>query len=318
MLETRYISKLGRSVTRLCLGALPMGPLQLKMSPREGAFLVRMAVEFGVTFIDTAAKYGTYEHIGRGLKGWKGTVTISTKTDAGSDRSLAKRHLEEARAALRRDTLDIVLCHCARSRFTEDEWGPTLEVLIAAREKGLVRMVGLSTHNIENVRIATRHPDLDVIHPLINMKGMGITDGTAVQMIEAIREAHKAGKFVYAMKAMAGGNLLFERRKALGFVFGMQEIDSVAVGMVTTAEVEWNWRFACGLPISEELSRRAAVRNKRVNILSNACVGCGECVTHCENGALSVTGGKAQVKRDDCVLCGYCAPHCERLAIRLV
>jgi ferredoxin len=49
-----------------------------------------------------------------------------------------------------------------------------------------------------------------------------------------------------------------------------------------------------------------------------ACEGCGECVEHCENDALSVVDGKAAVDHERCILCGYCAPHCQRLAIRMV
>ena len=94
--------------------------------------------------------------------------------------------------------------------------------------------------------------------------------------MEAVRRAHTAGKFIYAMKALAGGNFVFEREAALRFVFSAQELDSIAVGMVTPSEVEWNCRFASGLPISEELSRRATVHGKHLGILRNACTGCGE------------------------------------------
>ena len=37
MLETRFVPKLDRTVTRLGLGALPMGPLQRTLSVEEGA-----------------------------------------------------------------------------------------------------------------------------------------------------------------------------------------------------------------------------------------------------------------------------------------
>ena len=133
MLETRFVPQLGRTVTRLGLGALPMGPLQRTLSVEEGARVVRAAVEGGITFIDTATLYGTYEPIARGLKDWRGPVTLATKTHAKADRVLAEKHIETALKELGRDTIDIMLCHCARSRFIEAEWGPTLEALVAAR-----------------------------------------------------------------------------------------------------------------------------------------------------------------------------------------
>jgi aryl-alcohol dehydrogenase-like predicted oxidoreductase len=318
MLDAHYIAKLGRSVTRLGLGALPMGPLQRKLTPQEGAEVVRAAAANGITFIDTATMYGTYEHIARGLRGFNGTVTVATKTHAQKDGATAQEHIEKALKELGRDRIDIMLCHCARTPFTEGLWGPALEKLVRARETGAIGMIGISTHSIQSVRDAARHPEIDVIHPLINMKGMGIIDGTADEMLDAIGEAHSAGKFVYAMKSLAGGNFVPDREKALRFIFGQEKIDAAVVGMVTPLEVEWNVRFLSGLPITDELARQTALQSKLLNILEVVCTGCGECVAHCENEALSIIDGKARVDHGHCILCGYCAPHCERLAIRIV
>jgi len=318
MLETRFVPQLNRTVTRLGLGALPMGPLQRTLSVEEGARVVRAAVEGGITFIDTATLYGTYEHIARGLKDWRGPVTLATKTHAKADRALAEQHVETALRELGRDTIDIMLCHCARQRFIEAEWGPTLEALLAARDKGLVRMVGMSTHTVAGVLDAARHPEMDVIHPLINLKGMGIIDGGVEEMLAAIREADAAGMFVYAMKSLAGGNFVPHREEALRFIFDTPEIDAVVVGMVTPLEVEWNLRFAAGRPIPEDLARDTALSTKRLSIVALACEGCGECVESCENQALSIVDGKAIVDHERCILCGYCAPNCQRLAIRMV
>jgi predicted aldo/keto reductase-like oxidoreductase len=318
ILEIRYIPKLGKSITRLGLGSLPMGPLQRSLSPQQGAEVVRSAVERGINFIDTAAVYRTYEHIANGLKGWKGVVTIATKTNAQKDRKTAEKHIELALRDLGRETIDIMLCHCARTPFTEELWGPTLDVLLAARQKGLIGMVGLSSHSIQNVRDAALNPEIDVIHPLINMKGMGIIDGTAHDMLRAIREAQSAGKFIYAMKSLAGGNFVPDREKALRFVFDQNEIDAVVVGMVSPLEVEWNVRFASGLPISEELSKKTSLSSKRLDIVEVVCIGCGKCAEDCENQAISLVDDKAKVYHELCILCGYCAPHCDRLAIRFV
>jgi ferredoxin len=147
---------------------------------------------------------------------------------------------------------------------------------------------------------------------------MGIIDGGVEEMLAAIRQADAAGMFVYAMKSMAGGNFVPNREEALRFIFGIGEIDAVAVGMVTPQEVDWNLRFAAGRPIPADLERDTALSSKRLSIVALACEGCGECVAHCENEALSVLEGKAIVDHERCILCGYCAPHCQRLAIRMV
>ena len=154
--------------------------------------------------------------------------------------------------------------------------------------------------------------------PGVALGGMGILDGNREGMLAAISQAHRAGKFVYAMKSLAGGNFVPNREEALRFIFGNADLDAVVVGMVTPQEVEWNVRFASGQPIPAELSEKTALLSKRLNIVALACEGCGECVEKCENGALSVVDGKAVVDHERCILCGYCAPHCQRLAIRMV
>jgi len=193
-----------------------------------------------------------------------------------------------------------------------------LDALLAAKEKGLIKAVGVSAHSVEGVRVAARHPEIEVIHPLINMVGMGIVDGTAEEMREAIRECREAGMFIYAMKALAGGNLVGRREEALRYVLDIAEMDAVALGMVTPAEAEWNLRFCSGQPIPTELAESTSRTSKRLNILEFVCTGCGSCVEHCENDALSVVDGKAKVDGERCILCGYCAPHCPQFCIRMV
>ena len=46
----------------------------------------------------------------------------------------------------------------------------------------------------------------------------------------------------------------------------------------------------------KELGRDTALSTKRLSIVALACEGCGECVEHCENEALSVIEGKATVE----------------------
>ena len=101
-----------------------MGPLQRTLSVAEGARVVRAAVEHGITFIDTATLYGTYDIFRGGSKAGRARVTLSTKTHAKTDRALAEKHLETALKELGRDCIDIMLCHCARQRFINDGVGP--------------------------------------------------------------------------------------------------------------------------------------------------------------------------------------------------
>lgn len=317
-LPTIDVAGLSGPVTRLGLGCLPMGPLQRGLAPEDGAAVVRRAVERGVRFLDTATIYGTYEHIRRGLAGAGegGAVTVATKTH-GKKTVDVEAHLEQARSGLDRDVLDIVLLHCGREPFDES-WDEAWETLLRAKAAGRVRLAGFSTHRAGDARRAADRSDIDVVHPLINQIGLGILDGDRESMVEAIACLGRAGKFVYAMKALAGGHLIARRDEAVDWVLGLPGIDAVALGMVTTDEVDYNALRAAGAPVPEELVRRTVPRvAKRLGILPHVCVGCGACVAHCENDALRLENGRAAVEHERCILCGYCAPHCPLFAIRI-
>ena len=50
-------------------------------------------------------------------------------------------------------------------------------------------------------------------------------------------------------------------------------------------------------------------------ILEDACIGCGNCVLHCDHNGISVKDKKAVVNEDNCVGCGYCFCYCPHGAI---
>ena len=201
---TRVI--LGRTemeIHPLVFGTLPLGPLQTGLTPVEGGRLLRHALERGVNLIDTAELYGTYSHIREALQGYRGEVFIATKTHA-DNAAEARRHVERALRELGVEQLDIVHLHGARLADPFVDRASVFEELLQLREEGKIRKLGLSSHYISAIRRAADHPEIDVVHPLINQDGMGILDGSAEEMAGAIAEGAEAGKGIYAMKALAG------------------------------------------------------------------------------------------------------------------
>lgn len=205
----------------LVFGTLPLGPLQAGLSPKEGGRLIRHALERGVNLVDTAELYETYPHIREALRGYRGDVRIASKTHAASADE-ARRHVEKALRELEVEHLDIVHLHGARLADPFVTRAEVLDELLRMREEGKISHVGLSSHYICAVRKAAAHPQIAVVHPLINRTGMGILDGSAAEMAQAISEVSEAGKGVYAMKALAGGNLIAEARSSLGYVLALR------------------------------------------------------------------------------------------------
>jgi len=311
------IGKTGIKVTELCFGALPIGPLQANMSVEKGAKLIRSALERGINFIDTAEGYRTYLHIRKALEGYNGEVIIATKSYAKTYEKM-KQSIKNALKSLNRAYVDIFLLHAAKvTPSVFDERAGALQCLNDYKAKGIIRAIGISTHGLEIVRLSAKIKEIDVIFPIINKLGMGIIGGSVDDMVKTISKAYKAGKGLYAMKALAGGHLIDQLEKSFHFVRNIKGISSVAVGMVNQEELELNLKIFNDEEIPRELLNKKIKPGKRLLILS-FCKGCGTCVRTCPNNALSLENEKAVVDHKLCILCGYCNPACPEFAIRLV
>ena len=307
----------GITIFPLVYGTLPLGPLQAGLSPDDGGRLVRHALERGVTMFDTAALYRTYPHLRAGLSGWNGQVVIASKTHA-ADAATARLHVEEALRELGRERLDIVHLHAARLADPFTDRAAVLDELLSMKEEGKIAHVGLSSHYIAAFRRALDHPEIEVVHPLINRTGMGILDGPAGDMAAVIAASAAAGKGVYAMKALAGGNLISEARESLAYVAALDGIHGLAVGMLSEEEIDANISLLENGSSDNAVWTRLETRRRRLKIMTPFCKGCGFCVEACGSGSLSIVDGKAIVDENTCVLCGYCGAACPEFMIRVV
>ena len=311
------LGKTGIKVTELCFGALPIGPLQANISVEKGAKLIRAALEKGINFIDTAEGYKTYPHIKKALEGYNEEVIIATKSSAKTYQKM-EQSIKDALVSLDRNYIDIFLLHAARvTPSVFEERAGALQCLQDYKAKGVLRVIGISTHAVEIVRRAAEIKEMDIIFPIINKLGIGIVGGSVIDMTKAISEAHKAGKGLYAMKALGGGHLINQLEEAFNFVRNIKGISSLAVGMVSSEELELNLKIFNDEEIPKGLFTQKIKPSKRL-FISSFCEGCGSCVKTCPNNALSLENGKAVVDHKLCLLCGYCNPVCPEFAIRLI
>lgn len=112
--------------------------------------LVRYALDRGITFFDTAESYRfgwSEEAIGRGLKGVRDRVVLSSKTKAGARDSQADMMaaLEGSLRRLQTDYLDIYFNHAVNdvARMQNEEWSAFTE---RAKAQGKIRFRGMSGH----------------------------------------------------------------------------------------------------------------------------------------------------------------------------
>lgn len=315
-MKKKLLGKTGFEVTQMCLGILPMGPAQRNIPIAEGSKIIRSAVEQGVNFLDTAEMYHTHDYIELALRGFQGEVVIATKSGSTTYEAMQKS-VEAARKELNRDCIDIFHIHAARAdhKVFEERAG-AIECLVDMKAKGYIKAIGISTHAVDVCQIAAGRPEFDVVFPIINKIGMGILQGDLEAMIVAIKACYKAGKGLYAMKALAGGHLIGSLVDSINYVRAMEEFSSVAVGVVNEKELQMDLKIFNDQPIPVEELPSPEV-NKRMIVLGN-CIGCGKCELVCPNMAIHVVNGKAVIDDSKCLLCGYCRPGCPQFALRLV
>lgn len=313
----KQLGRTGLKVSEICLGMLPMGPLQKNLSLKQCQDIVLKCLENGINFLDTAQNYKTYGPIREALKqaGQK-DVVISTKSMAKTYEEMEKA-IQQALDQLEIDCIPIFLLHGGRTsaKIFEERAG-ALECLLAYKDKGVIGYTGVATHSVEVVRKGTQMPEIDILFPLLNIEGLGIIDGNLQDMIDAIGEADKAGKGIFLMKALGGGNLLGRYHEALTFARGIPGVASIAIGMLSKEEVDYNVRYFNGedparLPVLK-------VNQKQLFIIKHNCTGDGACAEACPNNAISIDNGKANVDVTKCLLCGYCTGVCHKFAIRLI
>ena len=304
-------------MSELCYGTLTLGSLQADLSAEDGARAIRRAFELGVNFYDTAKNYRTYAHLRLGLEGIAGDeVVIASKSHARSYTDM-KSDVEECLRALSLERIGIFHLHLVSSRENLDARRGALDCLIEFRERGLVGVIGASTHTTAGVRALNGEAAIDVVFPVLNQRGLGIIDGTLEGMLDALSESKRQGKFVYAMKPLGGGHLYQEVEQSIAYLRELPLCDAIAIGMKDEAEVEMNVAIFEGHAITEDIKKRVGGVERRLKIY-DLCTGCGLCIEECDQEALSLIDGKASVDESRCILCGYCAAVCPDYVIRVV
>ena len=311
------LGKSGIKVSELCFGVLPMGPLQANIPVKEGARVILEGLNSGINFLDTAQVYKTYPYIKEALANYQGEVVIASKSHATGYGEMKEAVLEACRE-MNRDYIDIFHLHAAREDkniFQKREGA--LSCLVDFKKEGIIRAVGISTHTLEAVEKAAEVKEIDVVFPIINQIGLGIIGGTPEDMIRAIQMVHKSGKDVYAMKVLAGGYLIEQLEQSIHFVREIKEIQSIAMGMIHSRELETNLKVFENKKINQKQLIRDGLKRKKL-FVCRFCKGCGACIEACPNHALSLKNGKACVDYDLCLTCGYCVPHCPEFALRII
>lgn len=145
MIERIPFGRTGHMSTRTIFGAAALGSMRQEKADE----VLDLLLEFGVNHIDTAAGYGDSElRIAPWMAAHRDRFFLATKTGA-RDAKGARESLARSLDRLRVDQVDLIQLHnLVEAGEQEVALGPggALEALVAARDDGLVRFIGVTGH----------------------------------------------------------------------------------------------------------------------------------------------------------------------------
>jgi predicted aldo/keto reductase-like oxidoreductase len=147
--------------------------------------------------------------------------------------------IDRFRKELDTDYIDILLLHCMVNTEWPDEYKRYMDGFSEAKEKGIIKKVGLSCHDLGALKVAAESPWADVIQARINHKGIRM-DGSPTEIMEILKTAKENGKGIIGMKIFGCGKLVTEeqRQSSLNFVMKSKNIDCMTIGFENTGQMD--------------------------------------------------------------------------------
>jgi len=249
-LPTVTLGKSGLKVTKYCVGGFHMRV----QGEDEGVRIIKRALDLGVTFFDSAAKYHNGESdvtYGKALSpSERQKIILMSKAEFRSKKE-AMGQLENTLKRMKTDYLDLWQCHeVARHDEVDKIFAPggSLEAFVEAKKQGKVRHIGFTGHHDFTVhqRLLEGYEGWETCQFPVNL-----VDPHYLSFItNFLPNARKKGLGIIAMKSNAIGALTKNRiatiEECLRFSWS-QDIDTLVSGAETTGQLEQNVGVLRGL-----------------------------------------------------------------------
>lgn len=239
----------GLKVPRLAFGTGSRGWMktsnQKKLGEQKFTELASYAYDRGVRFFETADMYGTHEFVGKAMKKFpRENITLLSKMMVYEQEGWYKPEpfkptFDRFRKELDTDYIDILLLHCMVNTNWTKDYKQFMDDFLAAKQKGQVKMIGLSCHDLGALKVAAESPWADVILARINHKGARM-DGPPDEIMAVLKKAKESGKGILGMKIFGCGDLTKEdeRQKSLEFVIKSRNVDSMTIGFESKEQID--------------------------------------------------------------------------------
>ena len=210
--------------------------------------LIHYAYDRGITYIDTAQAYQTFDLIADAIKGLpREKLFIQSKVDGRPEDVLGV--IDHHRKTFNTDYVDSLLVHCMTRGQWTDDWKHVMDAFDQAKERKWIRAKGVSCHTLPALRSAVASDWTEVHLVRVNPQG-SYTDaernGWSDQrndinpVMEQIKTMHAKGRGVIGMKICGNGTFTdpADREKSIRFAMSCREIDAVVVGFKNRQEID--------------------------------------------------------------------------------
>jgi aryl-alcohol dehydrogenase-like predicted oxidoreductase len=213
--KTTELGKTGMEITRVGLGAWAIGGGGYDwgwgtQDDEDSIAAIHHALGLGINWIDTAAQYGfghSEEVVGRALEGLDERLFVFTKggqpegpgrtTVQSLRRDSLRRELEGSLSRLNLDAVDLYQIHWP---IPDDEIEEGWSTFAELKEEGLVRHIGVSNFDVEQLRRAQAIAPVETLQPSYSLISRDVEH-------EILPFAEREGIGVIVYSPMASGLL---------------------------------------------------------------------------------------------------------------
>jgi predicted aldo/keto reductase-like oxidoreductase len=243
------LGKTGIKLSRLGFGTgSNNGYTQTAQGRNAFVNLIHYAYDRGITYIDTAESYQTFDLIADAIKGLpREKLFIQSKVEGRPADVLAV--IDQHRKTFDTDYIDSLLIHCMTRGQWTDEWKRVMDAFDQAREKKWIRAKGVSCHTLPALRasVATDWTEVHLVR--VNPQGSytdaeGDTWGSSshdiAPVMSEIKTMHAKGRGVIGMKICGNGSFTdpADREKSIRYAMACREIDAVVIGFKSRQEID--------------------------------------------------------------------------------
>ena len=309
--------RLGRTnliVSKNGFGALPVQ----RVGMEDACHLLRKAYDNGINYFDTARAYSdSEEKLGNALSDVREKIIISTKTGASTVEDFWK-HLHQSLSLLKTDYIDIYQFHNPAFCPKPGDGTGLYEAMLEAKEKGMIRFIGMTNHRLSIAEEAVRSGLYDTLQfPFSYL---------ASEKEEAlVRLCEELDVGFICMKALAGGLIT---RSDVAYAYLAKFPVAPIWGIQREHELDEFLSYNDNPPTLTK-ERQDYIAKERLELIGEFCRGCGYCmpcpagieINNCARmslllrrapsaGFLTEHWQNSMKKIENCLECGQCAAKC--------